>query len=52
MRWKQLQVALQDDNLTGLPAVLQGLDAVEEELAVRQRAAAQPVACAYELIPE
>ena len=52
MRWKQLQVALQDDNLTGLPAVLEGLDGIEEELAVRQRAAAQPVACAYELIPE
>jgi hypothetical protein len=38
--------------LTGLPAVLAGLDAIEEELAVRQRAAAQPVACAYELTPE
>jgi len=52
MRWKQLQVALQDDNLARLPAVLEGLDAMDEELAVRQRAAAQPVACSYELIPE
>jgi lysophospholipase L1-like esterase len=52
MRWKQLQVALQEDDLTGLPAALAGLDAIEEELAARQRAAAQPVACAYELIPE
>ena len=52
MRWKQLQVALHDDNLTRLPAVLEGLDAMDEELAVRQRAAAQPAACLYELIPE
>jgi hypothetical protein len=52
MRWKQLQVALQNDNLARLPAVLDGLDAMDEELAVRQRAAAQPVACSYELIPE
>jgi hypothetical protein len=52
MRWKQLQVALHDDNPSRLPAVLEGLDAVEEELTVRQRAAAQPVPCSYELIPE
>jgi lysophospholipase L1-like esterase len=51
-RWKQLQVGLEADNLTRLPAVLEGLDAMEEELDVRQRSAAQPVACAYELIPE
>jgi hypothetical protein len=52
MRWKQLQVALRDDNLSRLPAVLDGLDAMDEELAARQRAAAQPAACSYELIPE
>jgi lysophospholipase L1-like esterase len=52
MRWKQLQVAMHDDNLARLPAVLEGLDAMDEELAVRQRAAAQPAACSYELIPE
>jgi lysophospholipase L1-like esterase len=52
IRWKQLQVALHDDNLTRLPAVLEGLDTMEEELAVRQRAAAQPVVRSYELIPE
>jgi hypothetical protein len=49
---EMLQVALQNDNLARLPAVLDGLDAMDEELAVRQRAAAQPVACSYELIPE
>jgi hypothetical protein len=52
MRWKQLQVAMQNDNLARLPAVLEGLDAMDEELAARQRAAAQPLACSYELIPE
>ena len=52
IRWKQLQVALQNDSLSKLPAVLDGLDAMEEELAAQQRAAAQPVACSYELIPE
>jgi len=52
MRWKQLQVGLESDNLTTLPAVLEGLDAIEAEFAARQWAAAQPVACAYELVPE
>jgi hypothetical protein len=51
-RWKQLQVGLHDNNLSRLSAALEALDAVEEELAARQRAAAQPVACSYELIPE
>ena len=51
-RWKQLQVGLHDDNLARLSAALEGLDAFEEELAAQQRAAAQPVACSYELIPE
>jgi lysophospholipase L1-like esterase len=52
MRWKQLQVALENDNLTKLSTVLEGLDAMEEELAARQWAAAQPVAWSYELVPE
>jgi len=52
LRWKQLQVPFESDNLARLPAVLEGLDAMEEELAARQRAAAQPVVCLYELIPE
>jgi lysophospholipase L1-like esterase len=52
MRWKQLQVAMRDDNLSRLPAVLEGLAAMDEELAARQRAAAQPAPCSYELIPE
>ena len=51
-RWNQLQVGLRDDNLARLSAALQGLDAVEEELAAQQRSAAQPVVCTYELIPE
>ena len=51
-RWKQLQVGLRDDNLARLSAALEGLDAVEEELAAQQRSAAQPVVCTYELIPK
>jgi hypothetical protein len=35
-----------------LPAMLEGMDAMDEELAARQRAAEQPVACSYELTPE
>jgi hypothetical protein len=52
IRWKQLQVGLQDDNLTRLPGVLEGLDAMEAQLAAQQKAAAQPVVCQYELTPE
>jgi len=52
LRWKQLQVPFESDSLAHLPAVLDGLDATEEELTARQRAAAQPVVCLYELIPE
>jgi len=51
-RWKEIQVPYGEDNLNGLPAALEGLDAMEAELAQRQRAAAQPAACFYELIPE
>jgi hypothetical protein len=45
-------VGLRDNNLTRLAPALEGLDAVEEELAAQQRAAARPAACSYELIPE
>jgi len=51
-RWKQMQVPLMEDNLTRLPGALDTLDSLENEIAARQRAAAQPVPCAYELIPE
>ncbi len=51
-RWKQLQVGLESDGLAALPATLAGLDAIDEELVARQRAASQPVARFYELSPE
>jgi hypothetical protein len=51
-RWKEIQVPYSEDNLKGLSSVLDGLDAIEAELAQRQRAAAQPAPCFYELIPE
>ena len=51
-RWKQMQVPLMEDNLTRLPGALDTLDSLENEIAARQRAAAHPVPCAYELIPE
>jgi lysophospholipase L1-like esterase len=51
-RWKQMQVPLMEDNLTRLPGAIDSLDSLENEIATRQRAAAQPVPCSYELIPE
>jgi lysophospholipase L1-like esterase len=50
-RWKQMQVPLQEDDLKRLPAALESLDALEDEISARQKAAAQPVLCTYELIP-
>ena len=52
LRWRQVQMIYQAENILRLPAVLDNLDAIEDELAARQRAAAQPAACFYELIPE
>jgi lysophospholipase L1-like esterase len=50
-RWKQLQVPMQDDKLTRLAPALESLDALADEITAAQKAAAQPVLCAYELIP-
>ena len=52
LRWRQVQMPYKDDNILRLPTVLDNLDAIDAELAARQRAAAQPAACFYELIPE
>jgi lysophospholipase L1-like esterase len=52
LRWRQLQTALEQDNLPRLASILDNLDALDAELAVRQRAAAQPASCFYELIPQ
>jgi lysophospholipase L1-like esterase len=50
-RWRQFQVPFQNEALPRLSSILSNLDALDEELAVRQRAAAQPSNCFYELIP-
>ncbi len=51
-RWRSIQVPLQDENLPRIASVMKSLDALTAELAAKQRAAAQPAVCAYELIPE
>jgi lysophospholipase L1-like esterase len=50
-RWRQFQVPFQNETLPRMQSILSNLDALDEELAVRQRAAAQPASCFYELIP-
>jgi hypothetical protein len=52
VRWRQLQTTLEQDNLPRLASILDNLDALDVELAARQRAAAQPASCFYELIPQ
>ncbi len=52
VRWRQVQVPLQADSPARVAAILDNLDALDEELAARQRAAAQPAVCYYELVTE
>jgi lysophospholipase L1-like esterase len=52
LRWRQLQVPLQDDTRPPLKAALAGLDALESGLVKQQRAAAQPRPHRFELIPQ
>lgn len=49
-RWRQLQVPLQTDNAQKLPAALDALDALENELVKMQQDAAEPRPRRYELI--
>lgn len=51
-RWRQFQVPLQDDKLPQVEPILEILDELDAELQARQRAAAQPRACNYELTQE
>lgn len=51
VRWREVQVPLERDSIAGLAKTLDALDALEAELIKRQRAAAQPRAHRYELIP-
>jgi len=52
LRWRNLQVPMEKDGLGHLKTILENLDALDAELAVRQRAAAMPAVCSYELAPE
>ncbi len=49
-RWRQVQVPLSGDSLPRMDSVIDNLDALDADLATRQRTAAQPAACYYELI--
>lgn len=51
-RWRQLQTPLEKDGLGHLKSILEHLDALDAELATRQRAAAQPAPTYYELVRE
>jgi hypothetical protein len=51
IRWRQVQVPLQNMLPARAAAVEDNLDALENDLAALQRATAQPASCLYELTP-
>jgi lysophospholipase L1-like esterase len=51
-RWRQVQMALQNDSLPHKQAALDALDNLEQYLLQEQRATAHPKARHYELVPE
>ncbi len=51
-RWRQLQVPLQTNETPELLKALQAMDELETQLVKEQRAAAQPHAHRYQIIPE
>jgi len=50
-RWRSLQVPLGKDGLANLAKATEAIDAITAELTEKQRAAAQPVAHQFELVP-
>ena len=52
VRWRLIQVALEDEALAHKAAALQDLDQLEEELVKRQREVAQPLPHRYSLTPD
>ncbi len=52
MRWRQLQTVFAQDGIARVQTIMENLDALDEELAARQRSAAQPSSCYYELARE
>ena len=49
MRWRQLQLPFEKDGFPRLTSILTQLDALDDELAARQRANSKPGAFYYEL---
>lgn len=50
-RWRTVDVPLANDFFTAAPAAMKALDELDEEIRLRQRNAAQPVARRFELTP-
>jgi lysophospholipase L1-like esterase len=51
VRWRGVQVPLQNESSSNAAAALRALDELEAEYILRQRSAAQPVPRRYELVP-
>ena len=51
LRWRQLQIPYEKDGLPRMAALLDQLDALDQDLEARQHAAARPSAAYYELTP-
>jgi hypothetical protein len=52
VRWREVQVPLQDNSSRQVSKAIKALDALEEDLVKQQRAAAQPKTRRFELAPE
>src|SRR5262249_39502271 len=52
IRWRQLQVPLQEQGLERVQAAMDSIDALEEELIAKQRAAVIPKPHRFEIAPE
>jgi lysophospholipase L1-like esterase len=52
VRWRDVQISLQDYKLAGEKAVVDALDKLEDQLVQQQRATAQPKPRRFELAPE
>lgn len=51
MRWRQLQLPFEKDGYPRMASILQQLDALDEDIAARQRSTARPGAFFYEVSP-
>lgn len=51
IRWRSVEVPLEDELLSTAPSAILALDELDAELAARQRAEAQPLPRSYEIVP-